>query len=349
MGGRKPTSLDIAQLAGVSQSTVSRALRNSPQVTAETRERIQAIARDLNYQVDHVASSLRSGQTRTLALLLFEDACSDESSINPFFLSIMGSIARACAARDYDLLLSFQNPSEDWYRRYEEAHRADGLILLGYGDYTRSRDILKRLADAGAHFVLWGPAVAGQPGASVGCDNLSGGLEATRHLLALARRHIGFLGTASDDAPEFRARHAGYLQAHREAGIEPPTTLQVNAENSEAEGSRAIAELLQQEPELDAVFCASDLIAIGAANHLRERGIDVPGRISVVGFDDIGAAAYCRPALSTMRQDSRQAGEALVDTVLKLVREGCANPQLLQPTLVVRDSCGGRLSSIPTP
>ncbi len=338
MSTRKPTSLDIAALAGVSQSTVSRALRDSPQVAPETRQRIQSIARELNYQVDHVASSLRSGQTRTLALLLFEDEGSDESHINPFFLSMMGSIARTCAARDYDLLLSFQQLSEDWYARYEEAHRADGLILLGYGDYTRSRQNLERLAESGAHFVLWGPQVAEQPGVSVGCDNVRGGLEATRHLLALGRNNIAFLGTASEQAPEFYARYHGYERALVEAGIPSPAG-QVDAENSESSGAHAVKALLEDNPDIDALFCASDLIAIGAINALRDQGIDVPRTISVVGFDDIGAAAYCRPPLTTMRQDTLAAGEALVDTLLHLVAEGPAHSRLLRPSLVLRDSC----------
>ena len=338
---RKPTSLDIAERAGVSQSTVSRALRNSPQVTEETRLRVQAIARELNYQVDHVASSLRSGLTRTVALLLFEDATADGSNINPFFLSMIGSIARACAARDYDLLLSFQQLSEDWYARYEEAHRADGLILLGYGDYTQSRGNLEKLAGSGAHFVIWGPEIGERGGASIACDNLRGGQEATRHLLSLGRSRIAYLGTASEHAPEFHDRYRGYAQALEAAGIPGMPGLQVNAENSEADGSRAMAEVLDRLRDVDGVFCASDLIAIGALRELEARGIEVPGTVSVIGFDDIGAAAYCHPPLTTMRQDTLEAGQILVDCLLAQVSQGSAESRLLVPRLIVRDSCGG--------
>ena len=143
----KPTSLDIAHLAGVSQPTVSRALRGSPSVNRETRERILAIARELNYKVDKNASNLRRQQSGTLALLLFEDPTSDQSHINPFFLPMLGSITRACARHGQDLLISFQQLSDDWHADYDDSHKADGLILLGYGDYLAYQGKLRTLVE----------------------------------------------------------------------------------------------------------------------------------------------------------------------------------------------------------
>src|SRR5690606_8352103 len=105
--------------------------------------------------------------------------------INPFFLSMLGSIARAAAARDYDVLVSFQQLSTDWHARYEASHRADGIILLGYGDYVAYAEKLQALADAKAHFIIWGPRVDELPGHSLGCDNIDGALQATRHLAGL--------------------------------------------------------------------------------------------------------------------------------------------------------------------
>src|SRR3546814_2846865 len=109
----KPTSFDIAALAGVSQPTVSRALRGDRTVSEATRKRVEAIARQLNYAVDKNASALRRGQSNTLALLFFEDPSPDGSAINPFFLSMLESILRTCAARRYDLLTSFQQLSSE--------------------------------------------------------------------------------------------------------------------------------------------------------------------------------------------------------------------------------------------
>ena len=167
---------DIAHLAGVSQPTVSRALRGSPMVNAETRERILRIARELNYKVDKNASSLRLRNAGTLALLFFEDPTNDDSLINPFFHSMLGSITRACALHGQDLLVSFQQLSTDWQADYEDSNKADGIILLGYGDYHESRDRLQRLVEQGTHFVRWGAALPGQPGVSIGSDNFRAGM-----------------------------------------------------------------------------------------------------------------------------------------------------------------------------
>ena len=117
----KATSVDIAHRAGVSQATVSRVLRGSPLVNAETRKRVEDAVRELNYKVDRHASSLRTQRAGTLALLLFEDPTPDESHINPFFLAMLGSITRACARHGYDLLVSFQQLSDDWHADYEDS------------------------------------------------------------------------------------------------------------------------------------------------------------------------------------------------------------------------------------
>ena len=136
---KRITSFDIAEKAGVSQATVSRALRGDPSVSEDTRRRVEAAAATLNYTVDKSASSLRGRLTGTLALLFFEDPTPDDSHINPFFLSMLGSITRACAQQGYDLLISFQQFSTDWHADYADSKKADGIILLGYGDYLAYR------------------------------------------------------------------------------------------------------------------------------------------------------------------------------------------------------------------
>src|ERR1700751_4576816 len=196
-GPGKATSFDIAYQAGVSQPTVSRALRGSPRVSAETRKRVLEIAQQLNYKVDKNASNLRFQRSNTLALLIFEDPTPDESAINPFFVSMLGSVTRACAQRGYDLLVSFQQQSRNWHEEYEDSRRADGLILLGYGDYLQYRLRLERLTEQGTHFVRWGAVRPGRRGRSIGSDNSQGAYAATRHLIGLGRRRLAFLGGAS--------------------------------------------------------------------------------------------------------------------------------------------------------
>ena len=335
----KATSFDIAYRAGVSQPTVSRALRGDPQVSEETRRRVLEVAQQLNYKVDKNASNLRFQRSNTLALLIFEDPTSDDSSINPFFVSMLGSITRACAQRGYDLLVSFQQQSGDWHKEYEDSRKADGLILLGYGDFMQYRLRLERLLERGTHFVSWGAVQPGQPGLSIGSDNFQGAFEATRHLLAIGRRKLAFIGGASHNCPEFLDRYRGFLQALSDAQIAATPALRIDAITTEAAGYEATHELLSRGLEFDAIVAASDLIALGAMRALQEQQLAVPDDVSVIGFDDISAAGLANPPLTTIAQNTRLAGEVLVDTLLRLIRNEPAQSQMLPARLVVRRSC----------
>ena len=189
--------------------------------------------------------------------------------------------------------------------------------------------------------MIWGPRLNFEHGICVGCDNRLGGYRATRHLLAQGCRHIAFLGCNSEQAPEFADRYRGYVDALEEAGLTAHDTLQVYAQSFEASGASAVESLLDAAEGIDGLVCASDLIALGAMRWLREHRIDVPRDIAVVGFDDIEAAAHCTPALSTMRQDVKEAGETLVEVLLQLIETGDEKSRLLEPRLIVRESCGG--------
>lgn len=334
----KATSLDIAYLAGVSQPTVSRALRGSPMVNEDTRQRILRIARELNYKVDKNASSLRLRNAGTLALLFFEDPTADDSLINPFFHSMLGSITRACALQGYDLLVSFQQLSKDWQADYEDSNKADGIILLGYGDYQESRQRLQLLVEQGTHFVRWGAALPGQPGISIGSDNYQGGLDITEHLLAQGCRRIAFLGHASNHYPEFEERYRGHVAALALQRVAADAALQFDAITTELSGYTACLALLDSGQAFDAVCAASDLIAIGAMRALRERGLRVPQDVAVSGFDDIALAASVAPALSTVQQDTKQAGALLVESLVALIRGDAAQSRTIPVRLAVRES-----------
>jgi DNA-binding LacI/PurR family transcriptional regulator len=338
----KATSFDIAYQAGVSQPTVSRALRGSPTVSEDTRRKVLAVAQQLNYRVDKNASNLRFQRSNTLALLIFEDPTSDDSAINPFFVAMLGSITRACAQRGYDLLVSFQQRSGDWHKEYEDSRKADGLILLGYGDYLLYRERLERLTEQGTHFVRWGAVEPGQPGLSIGSDNFQGGYEAARHLLGLGRRRFAFLGGVSGGCPEFLERYRGVQRALAEADAAGAPALQVDAISTEEAGHAAAAELIARGAAFDAVVGASDLIALGAMRALQEHGVGVPGEVAVVGFDDIPSAGLANPPLTTIAQNTRLAGEVLVETLLRRIREEPAEARMLPARLVVRRSCGAR-------
>jgi len=335
-----PTSRDIAELAGVSQATVSRALRNSPLVRPETRERIQKIARELNYFVNRNAAGLRTHQSNTIALLVFDETEGKDAQINPFFLSMLGYITRAAAGLGYDVLISMQQLTDDWHIEYQASNRADGLILLGYGDYMTYREKLSALAAANTRFMIWGPTIKDQPGHSIGCNNIDGGYQATRHLLDTGRRRIALIGSTSQRSPELAGRYQGYLKALREAGVEPDERLKVDAYSSDGEGYRAALELLERKAGFDALFALTDVIAIDAMHALADNGLSVPEDVAVVGFDDISLAAHVSPPLTTLRQDIRQAAEGLVHGIVGLIEGKPVESALMAPKLVVRASCG---------
>lgn len=251
---------------------------------------------------------------------------------------MLGSITRACALHGQDLLVSFQQLSTDWQADYEDSNKADGIILLGYGDYHESRDRLQRLVEQGTHFVRWGAALPGQPGVSIGSDNFQGGHDITTHLLQQGCRRIAFLGHASSHYPEFQERYRGHVAALQEHGLAAEPALQHDAITTEASGQEACQALLARGEPIDAICAASDLIAIGAMRALREAGLRVPQDVAVTGFDDIPLAASVSPALTTVQQDTKQAGQLLVERLLALIGRQPVDSQSIPVKLVVRES-----------
>ncbi len=334
----KTTSFDIAHLAGVSQSTVSRALRDSHLVQKETRDRIKQIAEELNYKVDKNATNLRTQRSGTIALLLFEDADTDISQINPFFIAMLASVTRASAQHGLDLLVSFQKLDDDWHAEYEDSHKADGLILLGYGDYLTYEAKLQQLSEAGANFVLWGPKLDNALGSSISCDNREGARLGVEHIIERGKKNIAFIGDTSQDCPEFLERLLGYQDALKAHGIEPNEKLHVSTTNSHDAGMSAIDTLEQSSSDYDAVFCSSDLIAIGAIKALQKTGKRIPDDVAVVGFDNIPSASLVNPPLTTVNQDAEYAGELLVEQLVKRVAGEQPESITIPAQLIVRES-----------
>jgi DNA-binding LacI/PurR family transcriptional regulator len=260
----------------------------------------------------------------------------------PLFRRDAGSITRAAKRAGFDLLVSFQQLSDDWHKDYEDSHRADGLILLGYGDWETYRERLIQLAAQGTRFARWGSVEAtrglGGLGTTIGSDNVAGGRMAAHHLIGLGRRRIAFVGHSSGRYPEFEARYRGLAEALGAAGLPPP--LQADAITTEEAGAAATHALIDSGQSFDAVVAASDLIAIGAMRALSERDLRVPDDIAVTGFDDIPAAASTRPPLTTVVQDTQRAGQLLVDAVRAQLAGVVAPGSMLPTRLVIRRSCG---------
>jgi DNA-binding LacI/PurR family transcriptional regulator len=331
---RKIQMADIARLAGVSTSTVSRALNGSPLINEETRSRISELARSLSYTINLSAKNLRSGENRTVGVVIPYLRNNRQHVTDPFFLGMLGSLADHLTDQNFDLLFSrIEADAIDDVAGLIDSGRVCGVIIIGqWGQHER----LNQLARKRVPFVVWGGQLQQQMYCSVGSDNFNGGLMATDHLLNLGRKRVVFMGDR--DATEVQQRYQGYLAAHTAKGLQADPALYLPSSFTELEAQKAMASFLQLGIPFDGVFAASDLIAINAMGVLGAHNISIPKDVSVVGYDDVGMAAHSFPPLTTIRQPIDLAGAALMDCLLKVIRQGHANPEVVPTELVVRAS-----------
>ena len=325
---------DIAQLAGVSTATVSRALNRSSLVNPETRERIENLARSLKYSVNVGASNLRLQRNRTVAVVLPFDSITRQHVSDPFFVSMLGSLADALTARGYDMLLSRIDAERlDLAGDLAASGRAIGVILIGQWHH---HDQINELAARHSPIVVWGAHLPQQLYCTVGCDNIAGGMLATEHLIANGHRRIAFFGDV--ELPEVGHRFEGYERALANHNIAALADLIHHTPFVEGGAQRTVTKLLDKKTRFDAIFATSDMLAMEAISALRDRGLHVPNDVAVVGYDDIVLARFCHPALTTIRQPLSDGAEAMVDALLKIVDGQRPKAQILPTELIVRES-----------
>jgi len=323
---------DIARLAGVSKATVSRALNRSPLVNEETSTRILELARSLKYSINIGAQNLRLKQNRTVGVVVPFDSDTRQHLSDPFFLSMLGSLADALTERGFDMLLSRVDAQQiDAAAQPFDTGRVIGIILIGQ---WRQHDQLNQLAARHVPIVVWGAQLPQQLYITVGGDNVSGGMLATEHLIAGGRKRIAFFGDIK--LPEVAQRYRGYCNALAAHGLALDPQLQVPVSFLPDGGRLAVREMDRRAVGYDAVFACSDLLAMTAINTLREYGKQVPRDIAVVGYDDIELSNYFHPPLTTIRQPIRAAGQALVASLLALVDGQSPGSAQLPTELVVR-------------
>lgn len=325
---------DIARLAGVSVATVSRALNGSPLISKETRDRIDELARSLNYSINVSAKNLRLRQNRTIAVVIPYDRVSRQHISDPFFLSMVGSLADALTERGFDMLLSrVDADSLDSAARLVNSGVAIGVILIGQ---WRHHDQLNLLAMRRVPIVVWGTQLPQQLYSSVGGDNVAGGHMAAAHLLAQGRRRIVFVG--DPQLPEVAHRQRGYLDALAACGLAPDPALMLPVPFDAEAARAAIDGLCERGVAFDAVFACSDVLASAVTRAMNRRGLRVPDDVAVVGYDDIEWASHANPPLTTVRQPIVDAGVALVDALLRVIAGEAVAPRTLAVDLVVRAS-----------
>ena len=325
---------DIARLAGVSKSTVSRALNDSPLIGEETKAKIRAIARQHNFQINVPARQLSMQQSRTIAFVTH--AYHKEFSVADLFgLEIMGGISHGLVAEGYDMLVIHVDPHDTkWAHQYFDTGRVDGFILM---TSSRKQSHMKALIAVGAPFITWGVPHPTEKFCSVTGDNFNGGKLATQHLIEIGRQNIGFIGGPEYEM-EVQQRLDGYKSALQGAGKTINSDLIEYGDFSNTSGAEAMKRLLKKSPEIDAVFVNSDLMAIAAMDVIRENGKHVPEDIAVVGYDDLSIAEHSNPPLTTIRQNIPLAGKLLAQNLIQYLESGMATHVSIPVELIVRKS-----------
>lgn len=332
---KKLTLSDLAKLAGVSTSTASRALKDNPIIKQQTRDKLQALAREHNFSLNAAASRLRTQRTQVVAVILNLIEHTEQSINDPFLLKVVGDLNQALNERGYELLLSNSfMATDDWATYFIGSSRADGLIVVGQGKDDQK---MVSAAEAGAPIVVWGDPRSRKAYPVIGSDNRLGGYMATRHLLDEGHKRIAFLG--DPEHAEMGERHKGYRKALDESGIDfdPSLTLSIDI-TSQAAYDKITQTLLQLGLHFDGIVACSDMVALGALKALKERYVSIPGDVAIVGYDDISMAEIFHPSLTTVRQNTREAAKIMVDELLKQFQGEAAQSHVIDTELIIRHS-----------
>jgi DNA-binding LacI/PurR family transcriptional regulator len=331
----KPRLDEVAALAGVSRATVSRVVNGSSSVSPEAKQAVDRAIAMLGYVPNRAARSLVTKRTETLGLIVSEPETMLFS--DPFFATSVRGICSALSRSDLQLVLLWaQNDHEHekaW--RYVQQGHVDGVFLLSlHGDDP----LPAQLRASGTPTVLLGRTLGDQRLPYVDADNRGGGRLATEHLLSRGRRKIATITGPMDMRPSVD-RFEGYQDAMRDAGVRTRKSLVAHGRFTEESGMRAMRALLRAQPDLDAVFVASDLMAFGALRALAAAGRKVPDDVGVVGFDDVPFAEHTAPPLTTVRQPLAEMTKAMCDLLRKRIDgEGSDDDHVIAPTTLVERS-----------
>lgn len=325
---------DIAQLTGVSVMTVSKALRDAPDVSAATKARIKQLAQDLGYVPDSSAQYLRTKTTKLFGLAI-------PATTNPIYARIVLAIEERAFDLGYDVVLAHtlnQPGREDTVLRRMLARRVDGLFIAPVYRYEAEARIYQEIAARKVPTVLLGqPAPFCRQFPAIEAEDLVASYHAAKHLTGLGHKRIAYL-TGPTAAPWAHERFEGYRRALRESGLEVNDKLVFQAGSTIEEGTKATLQLLNEGARPTAIMAVSDLVAIGCAETLLQQGLKIPDDISVAGFGNVLAAEYFRVPLTTVRQPKFRMGVAAVETMMKVIRGEKLDLKRLPAELEIRKS-----------
>ena len=325
---------DIAKHVGVSIMTVSKALRDAPDVSTATKTRIKLLAQQMGYVPDSSAQGLRTRTTKMFGLII-------PSSTNPIYARMVVALEERAHELGYDILLAHSlnktEREEACIRRFL-SRRVDGLFISPVYRFEAEARIYQEILVRKTPTVLLGPPAAFCKNfPSVEIEELIASQSATQHLLKLGHKRIAYL-TGPPAAPWAHERFEGYRRALREANLEVDDKLVFQAGSTMEDGTSATLQMLNEGCQVTAVQAVSDLVAIGCANALFSQGLTIPGDISLVGFGNILTAEHFRVPLTTIRQPKFRLGIAAVDAMISLIRGERVQPKRLPAELIERKS-----------
>ena len=331
------TIKDLARELGVSHSTVSRALRNSPEISPEMKEKIRNLARERNYRPNAHARNLVRKTTHYVGVIIPDIE-------NPFYASLCKKMIRFFENNDYRVLIcnSDRDPDKEKdYVSYLLEQQIDGLVMITSDAQEKTFSLI---LSSGIPLVLIDHDGRTNGIDSVMGDNYYGAMLAVRHLLSLGYRKIGHIA-GPDHADASIARLNGYMDAMTNAGLSGNVSI-ARCDSSFLGGLEAAAELMASEEYPEAVFTVNDITALALSQFIYEKGIHIPEDVALVGFDDISVSRMAAVPLTTVRQSldliAREAGDILLDK-MKTGFSGKVRNVLLKPELIIRDSCGSKL------
>lgn len=332
--GRARTIVDLAKLAGVSPSTISRALADKPVVKATTVARIKALAREHDFRLNQMASGLRTRRTGVIGVVVPLGHERRQHLSDPFFLTMLGHFADALTENGYDIMISRIIPDEpDWLEQIVDSGKLDGVLVIGHSDQV---DAINHVAQRYSPMVVWGSAAEARGHCCVGTDNRRGGYLAGQHLMSVGARRIAFFGDIR--APELRDRFDGLSDAMIEAGLTDPPLLAATHLAVDVMGREIADHLDRYGNRIDAIFAGSDVIALTTLRALADRGVAVPDAVKVIGFDDLPLAIQAVPRITTIHQDFQSGARAMVDRLLLKMEGKDVSSLTMEPRLIVRDS-----------
>jgi LacI family transcriptional regulator len=329
---------EIAKRAGVSVSTVSRALNNYGDVSPQTREKILRIAKELNYFPNAVARSLVQKKTNTIGIFFGNKVNSGFD--HPFFLDVISAVREEVGNAGYDLLI-FTNKNKELatYTTLCRERSVDGVVLLLTGEGKRKTAQLVELQNSRIPCIAIDIPLEGETCTYVESDNYGGAREAVQHLINLGHRVIAFIGGDEISKTSYD-RMRGYQDVLMESRIGVDPSLIRLGYFSREKAMEAARDLMMSRPEITAFFAVSDEMAMGVIDAVTELGYLVPNDVSVVGFDDIKEAKYSKPPLTTVRQDKYGLGSIAAKTLLQIIENPNmkVTPTVLPCNLIIRES-----------